>query len=426
MGKEVFIRIRNRNTFRILRIPKVCYLLLLLLLNNGCKKEKAEVDSLNFGTIYGQGSEMDVEGAVKTAENDYVLWGNAALTEHGKAGGFVMKVNEWFQLKWYRNVLGFDHISDVTLDDQDNMMVTGKLGMDVVIQYLDNGGNTLKTSILQFPDSFNTGSTVYSAERIIFNKNKGSFYVAGVLGDAMPGGVFGGLVSDIAYVREVDKNAAVTSTVYFLDTLGLKVQHHYRVNLMQTGPDTLILQLATSYPGFPDMNKMNLHRVSAHFSDGTIQRSPKGSQNIYATETSANHAKLNLISVGNDRFIVSDYYGRGFHTVDLRTGVTQSSKWDELHHIQDITPEGNEVLFSIGNNPSASFSGFQGWYLYSLTDQKGKSVDLRTLFPNVSVKKVIRTKQNQFHVFGNLFHEGRNYICFLRFNEHGELIKMKQ
>lgn len=71
-----------------------------------CKKTVNTAQTNNkFGTIYGFGGAQTLSGVVETNDKGYVLYGYTNASGNGSIDGFVMRLDEQLNLKWYKKIM---------------------------------------------------------------------------------------------------------------------------------------------------------------------------------------------------------------------------------------------------------------------------------------------------------------------------------
>jgi hypothetical protein len=107
---------------------KLIIAFLAVLFFTTCKKEITNIDSFSsFGRVYPMKGNQNIAGAIKTADDGYLLWGNTDAGEHGKQDGFLMRLDKDYKQLWYKTYGGFsnDYIESATFDEQGNILAGG-------------------------------------------------------------------------------------------------------------------------------------------------------------------------------------------------------------------------------------------------------------------------------------------------------------
>lgn len=206
-----------------------------LILFTTCKKEIDITQNPNqFGAIFGSGGYLDLSGAIRSEDNNYLLYGTITNKANKSLDGFVMKVDENFNIIWNKTFGGSndDYFNSLTLDESGNIMAVGNsssFGTSVdssykfpnsrfYMVYMDKNGNTLWEKTFQANGKPGNKNFYNNASKVLY-LNNGSFGIAGTTGNFR-----NNVGSDTNYTKDVfafgiDKQANIKWQKRFYDTI---------------------------------------------------------------------------------------------------------------------------------------------------------------------------------------------------------------
>lgn len=107
---------------------RILTLLSWLIVIPSCKKEVKVISNENsFGTIIGDGNPHTIGEVIQTGDDQYFICGTVARGENGLSDGYLMKLDDQFNVLWYKNFGGSsqDFFESMAIDEKGNILVAG-------------------------------------------------------------------------------------------------------------------------------------------------------------------------------------------------------------------------------------------------------------------------------------------------------------
>src|ERR1044072_9485652 len=114
-----------RNNRRASRMAMT--LLVVLCILQGCREKIVVTKSNGFASVFGDGNEHSLEKVLQLADCNYLVCGTVNSGMHGLCDGYLMKVDDNFNVLWYKNYGGTnqDFFKSAAIDEQGNIMAAG-------------------------------------------------------------------------------------------------------------------------------------------------------------------------------------------------------------------------------------------------------------------------------------------------------------
>lgn len=400
-----------------------CLLWISLVFISACKTEKTSLEiPNNFGTIYGQGSELILKGVLETSEKDYILWGSSAIK--GSSHGFVMKVDQFFTKKWFQD-LGERTVKSLVLDDDGNMLAFGDSLYFFQMTYLNSNGNFLWSKSERAGDSTISNCI---ARKVVFLPNK-SFLMAGIVKNTIVDTKQPEIRTDMAMVFTIGRNQEPGWEGYYFDPIFSKVKVEHDLNLLVAADNqTVTMQLFTKFPSFKDENKVNLISIPIGGPVSSVNSWLFNSEPLYGLSAFTQKdldEKIAMSHTFPDGLALLDFNGWGLNITDNKGKLRNTISFNRELLVEDITTFNDTIMLSIGFDPLISKSNYQGWLMYNLKGEILSSKNIiGSIADNIQITKVFLKPNKELNAFGNIYYpDGRMFIIMLRFNRYGELIK---
>jgi len=100
----------------------------ILLLFATCKKETVLTsNTVSFGTVIGDGNPHTITEVIQTEDDQYFICGTVKRGKFGMCDGYVMKVDQQFNVVWYKNYGGSnqDFFESMDMDASGNILLAG-------------------------------------------------------------------------------------------------------------------------------------------------------------------------------------------------------------------------------------------------------------------------------------------------------------
>ncbi len=390
---------------------------------SACKTEKISLEiPNNFGTIYGQGSELILKGVLETSEKNYVLWGSSAIK--GSSHGFVIMVDQFYSKRWFQD-LGEGTIKSLALDDNGNMLAFGDSLNFFKMTFLNPNGNIIWSKSARTGDS---GVLECIARKVVFLPDK-TFLMAGIVKNAIIDLNQPEIRSDLAMVFSIGRNQETGWKAYYYDPVFSKVKIEHDVNLLVAADkQTVNVQLFTKYPSFKDENKVNIISIPIKGPVSPVNSWLFKSDPHYGISANTNSNFDGNIAMSHtfpDGLVLLDHTGWGLNITDNKGKLRNTISFNRELLVEDITTFNDTIMLSIGFDPLISNSNYQGWLMYNLKGEILSSKNIvGSIADNIQITKVFLKPNKEINAFGNIYYsDGRMFIIMLRFDRHGELIK---
>lgn len=417
-----------------------------LLLLSTCKKEIKVTSNVNeFGTSYYSGSFLDLRGAVPTDDNSYLLFGTTNA-KNGRKDGFIMKVDENFNIIWNKTYGGDkdDYFKHIALDENGNIMAVGltySFGVSVdtanlksnslfYIVYISKDGNIIWEKSMRANEGISNINIYNSAEKVLYLKNN-TFCVAGSTENFI--NTIGG---DTNYTRDgfafgIDKQANIKWRKQFFDTKVIEKDTIYRIErrydencygAVLSSDGNVILLMSHFYYPYTNLNLIKITADDAGFSSNKfLWKSPDITEVTSAFDLKEN-TPLPMEILNGDKFLFADSTG-GTAEVSLfdNNGVfIKSLALKKPFYYSCISKKSNQIIVSGESGPANE----GGWAVLDLDGNIVKEVYTKSFDPvydgiEFYYKNVFLTDKNQFLTFGI----NRKSIIMLRYDYEGNLIK---
>lgn len=218
------------NNLRMKKVIQILTLLCSLIFASSCKKEYKVISNENpFGTLIGDGNPHTIGEVIQTNDDQYLICGTAARGENGMCDGYLMKLDDKFNVLWYKNFGGTnqDFFENLAVDESGNILAAGNsfsygISLDssvaernnlIYMVYVDRSGKKLWEKTHQARDTIGVINYRNEAYKVLYLKNN-KFCLGGITSN------YNSDLSFDGYVFGLDNKGEIEwSSNYFDDPL---------------------------------------------------------------------------------------------------------------------------------------------------------------------------------------------------------------
>jgi len=397
-----------------------------------CKKEIKITENFNpFGTVFGGNNMLRLMEVIQTKDNCFVLCGTEEGGEFGGRDAFVMKVDEQFNIVWYKNFGGGgnDYINGMTIDKLGNILLVGQsYGFGIFTDtgssninylfyniYIDQTGKILWEKLFEAKPGNTNG---YNFANTVLELKDNSYAVFGFSGNYSDlfykCNMFGYKLSNIGelvWTRRMTVNANPESDFTSMCANAVISSDGNIITMVreesQTGFGTNTTFIKTSSFG------------NSFTTNGHIWKSKTYTDIIWNENSTANnpsYKKVPMVSAGGDSVIVADWTKKGFTLVSNNGNKLERKFLKNQLIIEDIRRFDSNLILS-------------GNLFWAITDLKGNII--KEVYPKytmdfLAVRATFVNKKNEVFVFGSLPLERNLKLVMLKFDQEGALITSNQ